>query len=50
MSSTSIGPELDNNKNETEKPEVQNGEEQATITEQQKVDEQPKVDGVEKYQ
>ena len=45
MSSTSIVPELDNDLNEIEKPEVQNAEEeQATVLEQ------PKVDKVEKDQ
>ena len=45
MLSTSIAPELDNDVNENEKPEVQNAEEeQATVLEQ------PKVDKVEKDQ
>ena len=44
MSSTSIGPELDNNENEIEKPEVYNIEE-----EQDFFLEQPKVDEVEEY-
>ena len=39
MSSNLIIPELDNDANEIEKPEVQNAEEeQATVLEQQKVD------------
>ena len=45
MSSTSIGPELDNDENEIGKPEVKIfEEEQATFMEQ------PKVDQVERYQ
>ena len=45
MSSTSIVPDLDNDVNEIEKPEVQNAKkEQATVLEQ------PKFDKVEKDQ
>ena len=45
ISSTSIGPELDNYENEMEKPEVDNVEEvQASVLEQ------PRVDEVEEYQ
>ena len=40
MSSTSIGTELDNNKNEMEKPEADNVKgEQASVLEQQNFDE-----------
>ena len=40
MSSTFIGPELDNDENEMEKPEVDNvEEEQSSVLEQPKVDE-----------
>ena len=40
MSSTLIGPDLDNNNNKMEKPEVDNvDEDQASILEKRKVDE-----------